>query len=538
MRARPVTSIPNAGSGRAATSERHGICLAATCRCFVASAVMLASVAVLSGSGLAQQELPCAGRETGPQHRLIAAVLVGRGLAQQELPWKSNEAREVQPPTPRLSSPREMLGLFRIDDSQLRQLIDGRPFGSDEEETLVKILYRMPQFGLERIEAWCQKSPVWSELAAEPEEHRLGFYRLDGHVTALETTTIPDEAAERLEFDRYYRVHMDVPGTDHPVQVLTRHLPSAWLKQADRREGELSERAGCCGLLLKAGAAKDGLAELVFAAERIAWFPEHVRPDAGVTPSIVLLGDLGMDVGLFDTIRETNRKGLVPEDSEAFYQMLAAVRGTTVRELAGYSTGGFDSEPMLTRPRTQQGRLVTIQGTARRVQRILIGDRATQQRFGMDHYFQVDVFVPLGDEEVRLDSGEDGEEAAVFRNAFPVTVCTTALPSGLPVSDEVSEQIRVTGFYFKLWAYRTEYVSSFDPKQRQIGPLLIAKAPTIVPPRPKSESFWGWIGGGAFLAILAAIMLTAWIYRRGDRRFYEQVLRRQITGESDPKHSR
>ncbi len=55
------------------------------------------------------------------------------------LPWNRPSEDDVQPPTPRLSSAREMLELFSVEASQIRQLEDGRPLVVDEDETLFKI---------------------------------------------------------------------------------------------------------------------------------------------------------------------------------------------------------------------------------------------------------------------------------------------------------------------------------------------------------------------------------------------------------------
>ncbi|MCU0978036.1 MAG: hypothetical protein MUF25_02595, partial [Pirellulaceae bacterium] len=80
------------------------------------------------------------------------------------LPWNRPSEGDVQPPTPRLSSAREMLEMFSIDASQIRQLEDGRPLVVDEDETLFKILYRLPSFGMDKIEAWCKRGADWAEL--------------------------------------------------------------------------------------------------------------------------------------------------------------------------------------------------------------------------------------------------------------------------------------------------------------------------------------------------------------------------------------
>ena len=80
-------------------------------------------------------------------------------------------------------------------------------------------------------------------------------------------------------------------------------------------------------------------------------------------------------------------------------------------------------------------------------------------------------------------------------------------------------QLRIAGFYFKLWAYKSEYISSFDPNDRQISPLFISDTPQIVEPSPAGSPLWGWIGGSAFLIALCFLAVVAWFFRRSDRQF-------------------
>ena len=134
---------------------------------------------------------------------------------------------------------------------------------------------------------------------------------------------------------------------------------------------------------------------------------------------------------------------------------------------------------MLTQPETQHGRLVSLSGTAKRVQKIAIDEPDIQQRFGIDHYYQVDVFVSLDNTEIRFEPKGGKKEAPVFRNNYPVTCCVLALPAGLPARDDISVPVRFAGVYFKLWAYKSEYVSAFDDRQRQVSPLFIATTPRV-----------------------------------------------------------
>jgi hypothetical protein len=133
----------------------------------------------------------------------------------------------------------------------------------------------------------------------------------------------------------------------------------------------------------------------------------------------------------------------------------------------------------------------------------------------------------LGDEEVQLGSGDPDEAVPVFRNSYPVTCCVLDLPPGIPEGDDVSVTIQTVGFYFKLWAYRSEYVSSFDRRQRQISPMFVAARPRKIESQYAADPVWGWILGGAFLIAALSLATSAWFFRRGDRQFEEARLRRE-----------
>ncbi len=438
------------------------------------------------------------------------------------LPWNRPSDDAPKPPVKRLSSPQEMLELFRIDESQINQLIDDRPLDPDEEETLLKVLFRMPYFGLHRIEAWRRTDVTWSQLASDPSAHRMDVFKMDGRATFVHQAELPVEAATRLEFDRYYQVQFQPADAPYPVVVCCRRIPAAW-----QREAAIDERASFYGLFLKIGDISGERPELVFAAERLAWMPDRVQARKGITASHLVLGDLGMDVGLFDRVRDTNRMALVDEDHECFYQLLAAVGRADPSELLGKGEGTFELEPMLTKPETQHGRLVTLTGTVRRVQKILIDEEDVRQRFCINHYYEIDMFVPLGNEELRLAKYRGEEEAPVFRNSYPVHCDVLRLPEGLEVGDEVNQQVRIAGFYFKLWAYKSAYVSAYGRDRRQLAPLFVATTPRLVESRT-SNPLWGWIGGFSFLAVLGGLAFGVWLFRRSDKRFEQSVLRQQF----------
>lgn len=424
-------------------------------------------------------------------------------------------------PGQRLSSAREMLELCGVDQSQVDHLINGQPLGPEEQETVCKILYNFPRFGRDKVQAWCQKDVAWADVARDPQPHRLQVFLVKGRATQIERVALPAEAAERFEFADYFLLRFTLPEASHPVVVCTRTVPAAWASRAT-----LDERAGFFGLFLKTGAANGGSPELVFAAERVAWFPDRLDAAENIRASQVWLGDLGMDFGLFDDVRKTNRQSFGATDRECFYQLLVAAGRADPAESWRRTEGPVDLRSLLSAPETHHGQLVTIDGVARRVQKILVDEEDIRQRFGIQHYYQVDVFLPLGELEVRLGQQSGQEKVPVFANNFPVTVCLLRLPAGLPVQDNMHEHVRLTGFFFKTWAYRSEYIASFDSRQRQPAPAFMGTTGIVIPITTGRQPYLSWLVGSLFCVVFLGLAWGIWFLRRSDRQFSAALRKR------------
>lgn len=435
-----------------------------------------------------------------------------------DLPWNRPKTPGPDPGGKRLSSAREMLSLFGVGESELHQLNDGRPLVADEEETLWKILFNMPRFGLDKLHAWRRDDVAWQMLAEDPESYRIEIFDLRGRAQRVTRRQLPPEAAERMEFREYYQVDLILEPSARAATVFSRQLPDVW-----QQGTELDERVACLGLFLKSGSGQEATAPLYFTAERIAWLPDHPSPQWGIGRDEVLLGDLGVDVGLLDAVRQSNGRPLVASDREPFYQILAATGRVSPSTVLQQASRQFDLGQLLNQPERWQGRLLAFFARARRVQRIMIDDPDIHQRLGIDHYYQIDLQIPLGDQEVRLVSRPGETDGPVFQNFYPAHCNVLQLPEGLEEGPDVDQQVLVAGFYFKLWAYRTEFVQKFGQEKRQLGPLFLAVTPQVIQQQTESNPLWGWIGGGLFLALLAVMAGATWIYRRSDQRFREKM---------------
>ncbi len=415
----------------------------------------------------------------------------------------------------------EILQLHKLDASQWRRFVDGVPLGDEEREPLYRVLFVLPRLETAELSRLRQASPLpVADLSRQPDEMRGQLYRIDGHVLAAREVSLPPESARRFGYTRYYEVFLESSEDPHPRVVYAREIPTAWRNAVSIRDSRWL--ASCFGLFLKRGVGDSGSEPLLFAADRIAWHPHQPDPSAGVNEGMALLGSVGVDVGRLDDVAQ--KQPLVAEDREAFYQMLWATERLKPQEPVEPRASAIAVEDLLQRPEEFAGQLLTIAGTARRALRVEVSDPEIRERFGLDHYFEVELFRLLP-QPLKLIDSRDGQ-AHVYRS-FPMTVCLTRLPPEMPQGADIQQEVKVTGWFLKLWSYRSRFLemnaesaaSGSSPEKRQISPLLVGiSLETVVPP-PASDSGVGWFVAIGFVAALGGIAVAARWYRRDDQAF-------------------
>jgi hypothetical protein len=437
-------------------------------------------------------------------------------------PWAKPQPGAPKLPVRELAGPRQLLELFNIDASQLDRFSDGRPLHPDEYEPLYRILYRIPRFQRHDLLRWRDPEFNWEQLAADPEDYRAASIQLTGRVTRIEREELIPEAAELLQYDHFYRVTLIADEAPFPAVVLARWLPRAW------KEGEDGNyRGGAEGLFLKLGETDEGDPQIIMACDRMAWRPDRVQPELGVTENRVLLASLGVDLGQFDLVRD--RRSISGLERDAFYQLLDAARRiepATLRERAG---GDADLAALLQSPRTMRGEIVSLTGEARRVQEIRVEEKDVQSRFGIDRYYEVDVFLPLENETIKMGEGKD---SPVFRNYFPVIFCVAELPAGMTPDDVVGRQVQIPAVYFKLWAYETEFMKQYGDRGVQLSPMLIGRAPIVLPDPGPPPSILGIVGAALFITFLALAWLWLWRTGRRDTTHERELRRRRLRSDN------
>jgi hypothetical protein len=213
-----------------------------------------------------------------------------------------------------------------------------------------------------------------------------------------------------------------------------------------------------------------------------------------------------------DDVRGVNRQGIGDADREAFYQILHILKSADPAKLRRPQTGPLDVVPLLQEPENLTGQFLPLEGVARRVMRVPVNDADVRIRFGIDHYYEIDLFLPLGQKELRFGKAEEGKEIPIYANNFPATLICRKLPPGLREGDDLRDPIRADAVFFKLWTYRSGFSSKFG--QLQPAPLFLAIEPRVVPHQPLTNWVSGVLVSIAFgLALLVILVFFGWYYR-------------------------
>jgi hypothetical protein len=314
--------------------------------------------------------------------------------------------------------------------------------------------------------------------------------------------------AERFEFAHYYRVTLALDDSPYQALIAVRRVPAAWTVDAP-----LDEPSAVDGMFLKVLDAMSDQPQLLFVSERVGWFPDRLEASQKIGPSQVVLAKLGMDVSLWDDVRQSNDHALTAADREAFYQLLAALGRPAAGELG--PTQPLQLVPLLERPAEHFGDIVPVEGVARRVMKIPVGDRDITSRFAIDHYYEIDLFLPLGDTALRFGNDPEGNNP-VYRNAFPATLIVRELPPGLKEGENIHEQIRADGVFFKTWAYRSAFTAPFG--QLQPAPLFVAVRPRVLEVTRATDWVTTTLVSGALLLALVVTAMVVWWYALSDRK--------------------
>lgn len=440
----------------------------------------------------------------------IVLLCAGHGFAANE------PARQVQ-------SPREMLQIMQIDASFLRFFQDDTP-DDGESEALEKLLFRIPSFSQVHLDRWSKEIDDISAVVRDPDSWRFDMHIVSGELLELQEVAVLPEAVTRLGFRQYYKATIRHQDTDCEIHVRT--IPKKWLPIGKTRP--LGQHVTAQALLLKRSRGRNGAPSLVFAASRLNWHPQEVAPEFGISRDHVLLSQLGLDI---DRLQDLVQKApIVHSDRECFYQALAAVRHTEPELLSRLGKKTFQISRLIQNPETATGELFTLSGLARRAIRIQVSDADIRERFGINHYYEIEVFVPLERNVRFVDPNQpDDQEGKVFTD-YPFVICVPELPEDMEEGDDIREPVTFSGFFLKQWAYRTTFMSGnqarTDKPRLQQSPLFVGPTVTLQGPGVPQDSQLSLIIASLFTASLACVWIVLWRASINDNRLTKRLFKK------------
>ncbi len=388
-----------------------------------------------------------------------------------------------------------------------------------------QLLFRLRQFPANQLEEWA--------AVQEAKPSRGSLVSVRGELVSFRKLDNSSQLSDASAPEQMYLCKYEVNSSHTFGYVLAPQVPSRW----DDNTGA-GEPVQFVGLTL--GHMADSSDEPLLLTNRLEWYPNRDVP-AG----LLLLAQQGMDVSLLDEVRHRQPfvKASVSREGDAFYACLAALANVgphKMAELASQRIGEVASQwkneaarsrgeletlrqqlkqagqsenrreleeavtstkrrlaiaaaverqasrqvssvaPLFLQPEKVTGQLVRIEGLARRAV------RTAAENLEAKEYYELEVFT--SDSQNR-----------------PVVCCVSRLPVGFPTGDEIRENVRVDGIFFKSWRYRTRKNLESDgqtARQQQLyTPVVIGAEPVWLTTSSQYSSGWAIVGGvGVLLA--------------------------------------
>jgi len=412
----------------------------------------------------------------------------------------------------------DYLATWKIDRPGRAVLEEPGAWSDAKRDVALRVLGRLARIPEPLGARWAAAAePIGVGAAPEVLGDRL--IAVSGRAVHVDALPLPEEQAETFGRKQLEVVRL-VLADGRRIDLVAAHVPSAW-----PRGRAIDERASAVGLPLAAGpgpgAGEGPAAVVLLATSRVAWFPD------------TLLGRLGVDQGLFDTV--VDGRQLVPGDAEAFWAVLAAAGRCPGEELAAAAGRPGDILPLIDPAQRwfegHRGTPFTVEGVMRRATRVEVDDPLVVERIGADHYWELFVFVPTPLLEINGRLQDD----------YPIVCCVRTLPAGMPTGPRIGERVRVSGFAFKRYGYPLPDVSISSSQgdrrqqgQRQETALLVGREPVWLPAPSPARAVdalgWGFLGVAAVVGL--AVAVAAWTLAR-DRRARERQARRDLPDRID-----
>lgn len=439
-----------------------------------------------------------------------------------EEPQESEEEDSVE-----LNSIQDFWNLYEVSDSFRERYVDGEPWSL--EEGLLFFFYHLQEhITEERLEEWAKPETMLADLDAiqnpELNARRFDAFWINGRLLSFEKTELEEDVVFRYRVPAFYTCKLELNDGRH-VTLFCQQIPRALQKPGAL---ESKPKVGLIALFLKKGEKEENvsipdpekpgetleLASMFMVGRRLAWYPD------------TLLGNAGFDEGLFDDLdreelaEDAKRSAMVDmrlsaRNRECFYQMMNTVfhmpPDSLAKIVADVEANAPDEHfekinypghekllkegkrpkryssvvPLFNQPAKERGHFFFLKGIARRIVPIRVDDSDVNNRFGINHYYEIFLFPDEAPES-------------------PMVVLVPELPPGVNPGSDMGYfvELEVPAFFFNTWSY--EKGKSEDGKQlRRLSPLLIGGTPaqTVSAVYTPDLTWFLVIGGTVFSAL-------------------------------------
>lgn len=418
------------------------------------------------------------------------------------------ENAENEDEIPSLDTIQDYWRLYEVSDSFRNRYVDGEVWLPDED-ALFFFYHLKNRIRLELLESWALPDTALAELDTLTETSALNARRFDafwvsGKLLSAEKTELEERIAFRYDVDSYYTCRL-ILDDGRKATLFCHTIPRAFQKQGVLTgEEKTAPKVGVIALFMKKGQVSENvkipknaenaenvekpeeMASLFLLGNRLAWYPD------------TLLGNAGMDYGLFDDLDRTE---LPPEalrsasadtrlslrNRECFYQLMNTVFRMPPEKLqkivADVQENAPDEHfeqlglpepkikngkrptryssvaPLFNQPVKERGNFFFVKGIARRIVAIRVEDSDINNRFGITHYYEIFMFP---DETPQS----------------PIVVLTPELPPGVQPGSDMGYyvELAVPAFFFNTWGYIKGENEEGKPIRR-LAPLLIGGVP-------------------------------------------------------------
>ncbi len=376
-----------------------------------------------------------------------------------------------------------------------------------EDAIVDRVLRRCDRIALSIfVELGTTPLPTNQMTAAKPGS----LYQIAGSVVTTKTIEprlnsppSPDEPSS--DSHPYYLT--EIATEQSPILVVTCEIPNGLLSTDD-----VNRRCRARGFFLAMVHWNDHSVPLM-ATRRMEWLP--VSATSEVKPGLARLGAAGFDVGLLELAPKHNGQSLDHEDTLAVLQLLHIVDQATSKLPDTEPT--VDIVDLLQNPTRRSGQLYQVDGVVDRVTKIELGDNNLARHLDLDHYYQLDMHVPIGNRRLNVASGRSDENLS-FDNEYPLTLLAKSLPGGLNVGRRQNVQIHTSAFLYRMWSFASVKSRRIDPKLKQVVPLMVGGPIQLITLSNRTFSMWTAaiaVGGVAGLVLFAMLFGRSPTRRRG-----------------------